>query len=83
MALNFLSHSHLLGSKVNSFDIAAAIQRGELVVSVSSMLGCDYIFISHVGSPCASGNQTIGNYYPGITRYDGNIALTKSDSKCG
>lgn len=33
----------------NSFDVAAAVNRGELVLSLSTMLGCDYIFISHKG----------------------------------
>lgn len=33
----------------HNFDVAAAVQRGEFVLSLSTMLGCDYIFISHKG----------------------------------
>ena len=33
----------------HSFDVAEATQRGELVLSISTMLGCDYIFVSHKG----------------------------------
>lgn len=33
-----------------SVDIAEAIQRGELSLSLSNMLGCDYIFLSHKGT---------------------------------
>lgn len=33
----------------SSFDVAAAVGRGEFILSVSSMLGCDYIFITHKG----------------------------------
>lgn len=29
--------------------VARAVQLGELVLSVSTMLGCDYIFVSHKG----------------------------------
>lgn len=35
--------------KAHSFDVAEAVQRGEFVLSLSTMLGCDYIFISHKG----------------------------------
>ena len=38
-----LHHSH-------SFDVAKAAQEGELVLSLSTMLGCDYIFVSHKGA---------------------------------
>lgn len=34
----------------HSFDVAEAVQRGEFVLSLSTMLGCDYIFISHKGT---------------------------------
>lgn len=34
----------------HSFDVAEAVQRGELVLSLSTMLGCDYIFVSHKGA---------------------------------
>lgn len=34
----------------HSFDVARAVQRGELVLSLSTMLGCDYIFVSHKGT---------------------------------
>lgn len=34
----------------HSFDVAEAVQCGELVVSLSTMLGCDYIFVSHKGA---------------------------------
>ncbi len=40
-----LSRQH----KANSFDVAAAVHNGELVLSLSTMLSCDYIFISHKG----------------------------------
>lgn len=33
-------HSH-------SFDVAKAVEKGELTLSLSTMLGCDYIFVSH------------------------------------
>lgn len=33
----------------HSFDVAEAVKRGELVLSLSTMLGCDYIFVSHNG----------------------------------
>ena len=33
-----------------SHDLAKAVQRGELAMSVSTMLGCDYIFVSHKGN---------------------------------
>lgn len=36
-------HSH-------SFDVAKAVQQGEFVLSLSTMLGCDYIFVSHKGT---------------------------------
>lgn len=35
--------------KTHTFDVAEAIQRGELSLSLSTMLGCDYIFVSHKG----------------------------------
>jgi len=38
-----LHHSH-------SCDIAKAVQQGELALSLSTMLGCDYIFVSHKGA---------------------------------
>lgn len=34
----------------HSFDVAEATQRGELALSLSTMLGCDYIFVSHRGA---------------------------------
>ncbi|HSC66680.1 MAG TPA: hypothetical protein VLC79_03240 [Cellvibrio sp.] len=34
----------------HSLDVAEAVQRGEFVLSLSTMLGCDYIFISHKGA---------------------------------
>jgi len=34
----------------HSFDVAEATQRGELSLSLSTMLGCDYIFVSHKGA---------------------------------
>lgn len=34
----------------HSFAVAEAVQRGELVLSLSTMLGCDYIFVSHKGA---------------------------------
>lgn len=35
--------------RTHSFDVAAAVQRGEFALSLSTMLGCDYIFITHSG----------------------------------
>ncbi len=35
---------------LNGFDVASAVTRGELVLSLSTMLGCDYIFVSHRGT---------------------------------
>jgi len=34
----------------HSFDVAEAVQRGELLLSLSTMLGCDYIFVTHEGN---------------------------------
>ncbi len=34
----------------HSFNVAEAVQRGEFVLSLSTMLGCDYIFVSHKGA---------------------------------
>lgn len=34
----------------HTFDVAQAVERGEFVLSLSTMLGCDYIFVSHKGS---------------------------------
>lgn len=36
--------------KAHGFDVAEAVQRGEFVLSLSTMLGCDYIFVSHKGA---------------------------------
>ena len=33
----------------HGFDVAQAVERGEFVLSLSTMLGCDYIFLSHKG----------------------------------
>ncbi|WP_062067623.1 hypothetical protein [Cellvibrio sp. OA-2007] len=33
----------------HDFDVAQAVERGEFVLSLSTMLGCDYIFLSHKG----------------------------------
>jgi hypothetical protein len=33
-----------------SVDVAEAVQRGEFTLSLSTMLGCDYIFVSHKGA---------------------------------
>lgn len=35
--------------QASSFDVAAAVHSGEFALSLSTMLGCDYIFISHKG----------------------------------
>ncbi len=40
-----LSTNHSL----KGFDVATAVARGELHLSLSTMLGCDYIFVSHKG----------------------------------
>ncbi|WP_331347025.1 hypothetical protein [Cellvibrio sp. UBA7661] len=34
----------------HTFDVAQAVERGEFVLSLSTMLGCDYIFVSHKGA---------------------------------
>lgn len=34
---------------LKGFDVASAVARGELALSLSTMLGCDYIFVSHHG----------------------------------
>lgn len=34
---------------LKGFDVASAVARGEFVLSLSTMLGCDYIFVSHKG----------------------------------
>lgn len=34
-------------SSLKNFSVASAIARGELSLSLSSMLGCDYIFVSY------------------------------------
>lgn len=43
----------------HSFDVAAAVQRGEFVLSLSTMLGCDYIFVSHKGAHELLENQRL------------------------
>lgn len=35
---------------LKGFDVASAVARGEFVLSLSTMLGCDYIFVSHKGT---------------------------------
>lgn len=47
-----IENSHLIEMPVipaNSLDAAQAIARGEFSLSLSTMLGCDYIFIHHRG----------------------------------
>jgi hypothetical protein len=44
----------------HSFDVAEAVQRGELVISLSTMLGSDYIFVSHKGAHELLGSQHLG-----------------------
>lgn len=41
-----------LGANHNlkGFDVATAVARGEFHLSLSTMLGCDYIFVSHKGT---------------------------------
>lgn len=34
----------------HGFDVAQAVERGDFVLSLSTMLGCDYIFLSHKGN---------------------------------
>lgn len=34
----------------HGFDVAQAVERGEFVLSLSTMLGCDYIFLNHKGN---------------------------------
>jgi len=51
MAPNQSLHlASLRSNNSHSFDVAEAVQRGELVLSLSTMLGCDYIFVSHKGT---------------------------------
>jgi len=45
-------HSH-------NFDVAKAVQQGELVLSLSTMLGCDYIFVIHKGAHELLKNQRL------------------------
>lgn len=48
MALNHpLQQTRHPQHEESSFDVATAIHSGELTLSLSTMLGCDYIFISH------------------------------------
>ncbi len=60
MALNYplqqTRHPHY---KESSFDVATAIHKGELILSLSTMLGCDYIFISHTGAHALLENQRL------------------------
>lgn len=35
---------------LKGFDVASAVARGEFALSLSTMLGCDYIFVSHKGT---------------------------------
>ncbi len=44
-ALQFVSRTN----DAHDFDVAQAVERGEFVLSLSTMLGCDYIFLSHKG----------------------------------
>lgn len=37
-------------NNLKGFDVASAVARGEFVLSLSTMLGCDYIFVSHKGA---------------------------------
>lgn len=51
MALNTTHQENPSGlHNTHSFDVADAVQRGELVLSLSTMLGCEYIFVSHKGT---------------------------------
>ena len=51
MALSHPLHQPSSRSQTpHSFDVAEAVKRGELVLSLSTMLGCDYIFVSHKGA---------------------------------
>lgn len=50
MALSQPHQSSSRSHSPHSFDVAEAVQRGELVLSLSTMLGCDYIFVSHKGA---------------------------------
>lgn len=47
MALDQLLHQ--FSARLHHSDVAKAVQRSELVLSLSTMLGCDYIFVSHKG----------------------------------
>ena len=54
-----LSLAAKLHTPSHSFEVANAAQRGELVLSLSTMLGCDYIFVSHKGAHDLLGAQRI------------------------
>ena len=45
--------------KAHIFDIAEAVERGELSLSISNMLGCDYIFVSHKGNHTLLGSSNL------------------------
>ena len=55
----YLHQSSLRSPSSHSFDVAEAVQRGELVLSLSTMLGCDYIFVSHKGAHELLGNPRL------------------------
>jgi hypothetical protein len=55
----YLHQSSLRSHSSHSFDVAEAVQRGELVLSLSTMLGCDYIFVSHKGPHELLGNPRL------------------------
>ena len=50
MAFNLPTQQSMQMHKTHSFDVAEAVKRGEFVLSLSNMLGCDYIFVSHKGT---------------------------------
>lgn len=43
----------------HSIDVAEAVERGEFILSLSTMLGCDYIFVSHKGAHELLENQRL------------------------
>jgi hypothetical protein len=50
MVLDSPRHQSTQQHHSHCFDVAKAAQQGELVLSLSTMLGCDYIFVSHKGA---------------------------------
>ena len=60
MALNQRLHlSSARSHHSHSFDVVKAVQQGELALSLSTMPGCDYIFVTHKGAHELLENQRL------------------------